>query len=121
MKKIILLWWTCFLLYPSSAFSEKPYSPETMEKDLLKLKKKYQLDTVTIGETEKGNPIKAAKLGRGQKSILMVGAHHGREWLSTMILMKMLQDYAPLIKRVSQSVKSPRNYWMRSASGSFRC
>ena len=94
MKKIILLWWICFLLYPSYAFSEQLYSPETMEKDLLEMEKKYQLKTVTIGETEKGKPIKAVKLGRGQKSILMVGAHHGREWLSTMILMKMLQDYA---------------------------
>ncbi|MGM9956056.1 MAG: M14 family zinc carboxypeptidase [Peribacillus sp.] len=94
MKKIILLWWICFLLYPSYAFSEKPYSPEIMEKDLLKMEKKYQLKTVIIGKTEKGKPIKAVKLGRGQKSILMVGAHHGREWLSTMILMKMLQDYA---------------------------
>ena len=94
MKKIILMWVICFLLLPSVTFSEQPYSPKTMDKDLLKLQKKYQLEVETIGKTEKGKSIKAVKLGKGKKSILMVGAHHGREWLSSLILMAMLKDYA---------------------------
>lgn len=94
MKKTIFLALICVLLFPTYTFSEQMYSPETMEKDLRKLQEQYQLEVQTIGETENGKRIKAVKLGKGKKSILMVGAHHGREWLSSVLLMTMLKDYA---------------------------
>ena len=94
MKKTIFLALICVLFFPTFTFSEQMYSPEIMEKDLRKLQKQYQLEVQTIGETENGKQIKAVKLGKGSKSIIMVGAHHGREWLSSLLLMTMLKDYA---------------------------
>lgn len=47
-----------------------------------------------IGYSHFGRKIVVVKLGKGDKHLLMIGAHHGREWLSTMIMMKMLEIYA---------------------------
>ncbi|MED3690470.1 M14 family zinc carboxypeptidase [Peribacillus butanolivorans] len=65
-----------------------------MEKDLQEIQDQYKFDVRKIGKTEKGKYIKAVKLGKGKKSILLVGSHHGREWLSSILLMTMLKDYA---------------------------
>lgn len=70
------------------------YSPEQMESDLQGIQKQYELDVKIIGQTEKGKNIKAVKLGKGKRSILLVGSHHGREWLSSILLMRMLEEYA---------------------------
>lgn len=70
------------------------YSPGQMEKDLQEIQDQYKFEVRKIGKTEKGKYIKAVKLGKGKKSILLVGSHHGREWLSSILLMTMLKDYA---------------------------
>ena len=33
-------------------------------------------------------------LVRGKRNIVLIGAHHGREWLTSMLLMKKLEEYA---------------------------
>lgn len=70
------------------------YSPGQMEKDLQEIQNQYKFEVQKIGKTEKGKYIKAVRLGKGKKSILLVGSHHGREWLSSILLMTMLKDYA---------------------------
>ncbi|RFU60686.1 carboxypeptidase [Bacillus sp. V59.32b] len=47
-----------------------------------------------IGKSHHGRNIWAAQLGKGDHTILLVGAHHGREWLTTSLLMKMLEEYS---------------------------
>ncbi|WP_034302154.1 M14 family zinc carboxypeptidase [Bacillus cihuensis] len=70
------------------------YSVLQYEKELMDLKKRYHLNLMSIGHSEKGKDIWAVKLGKGKKSILINGSHHGREWLSTLLIMKMIKAYA---------------------------
>ncbi len=82
------------LFFPEPSLAAKVYSPEQMEMDLQGIQKQYELDVQIIGQTEKGKNIKAVRLGKGKRSILLVGSHHGREWLSSKLLMRMLEEYA---------------------------
>lgn len=76
--------------------ANKPYTYEMLEYDLLKINKKYENKVIikSIGTTHFGRDIWAIKLGRGKKNVVMIGAHHGREWLTSIMLMKMLESYA---------------------------
>ncbi|KWW16518.1 hypothetical protein AS888_24115 [Peribacillus simplex] len=94
MRKIMLIGIVSLLFFPKSALAEAVYSPERMEMDLKAIQDQYKLDVQIIGQTEKGKNITAVKLGNGKKSILLVGSHHGREWLSSKILIAMLENYA---------------------------
>ncbi|MCL6572178.1 MAG: hypothetical protein K6T88_10925 [Bacillus sp. (in: Bacteria)] len=80
----------------ASVETKKPYSYEVLEHDLMVIKKKYekQVKIKSIGTTHFGRTIWAAKLGKGKKNIVLIGSHHGREWLTSMLLMNMLETYA---------------------------
>ncbi|MDM5455079.1 M14 family zinc carboxypeptidase [Peribacillus simplex] len=94
MREIMVIGVIVLLFFPETTLAEEVYSPERMEMDLQGIQHQYELDVQIIGQTEKGKDIKAVKLGKGKKSILFVGSHHGREWLSSKLLMSMLEDYA---------------------------
>ncbi|KMY48924.1 M14 family zinc carboxypeptidase [Peribacillus loiseleuriae] len=70
------------------------YSVQQFEKELTDLEQRYKLDLISIGQSEKGKAIWAVKLGKGKKNILISGSHHGREWLSTLLIMKIIKAYA---------------------------
>lgn len=74
----------------------KVYTYEALKHDLNKLEKTYPnaLSIKSIGSSYFGREIWALKLGNGPKNILITGAHHGREWLTTNLLMKMIDTYA---------------------------
>lgn len=76
--------------------TQLPYSYKELENDLSSIKARYKpvVKIYKIGETEFGRNIWAAKLGRGKENIVIVGTHHGREWLTSMLVMKMLETYA---------------------------
>ncbi len=76
------------------------YTFERMQTDLIKLNKRYnnELVTVVIGRSHFGKPIYATKLGNGHQSIIILGGHHGREWLTSTLTMKMLEEYAKKYK-----------------------
>lgn len=76
--------------------TNKAYSYEQLENDINQLKKQHngQLEVKSIGTTHFGREIWAIKVGKGKKNIVIIGAHHGREWLTSMLLMKMLETYA---------------------------
>lgn len=71
------------------------YTYEQMKQDLNAMNKKYpdKLYVTSIGQSHLGRDILAAKLGKGERNILLIGAHHGREWLTTSLLMVMLENY----------------------------
>lgn len=62
-----------------------------MTKDLQKLKKKYGFAVEMIGTTFEGRNIPMAVLGDGTKKVLLVGAHHGREYITSAYLMRSLE------------------------------
>jgi g-D-glutamyl-meso-diaminopimelate peptidase len=84
------------------------YTYEQMEKDLLKIKREFpnELSIKKIGSTSFNRNIWAVKLGKGKRNILFIGSHHGREWLTTSMLMVMLEQYT-------------RSYAENSAIGPF--
>lgn len=99
MKTSIFL--ICFLLYCPSAFanlvnSDQIYTYEQMQFDIHKLKETYDgvLEVTVIGQSYYGNDIPAIKIGKGEKNVVLIGAHHGREWLTSSLLMVMLENYA---------------------------
>jgi g-D-glutamyl-meso-diaminopimelate peptidase len=65
-----------------------PYSYEQLTADLA------PYAAISIGETAYGRQIWAASLGDGPATVLLHGAHHGSEWLTTPLLVRMLADYA---------------------------
>lgn len=76
------------------------YSYEDLLRDTLRLKNAFpeSISLDIIGTSSFGKPIPAIKVGKGDKHVLLVGAHHGREWLTSALLMKMIDTYASTYK-----------------------
>lgn len=85
----------------NAAEREKSYTYDMLTDQLMWLKDKYKKEVAlrTIGHSHFGRNIYAIKLGNGNKNILLVGAHHGREWLTSLLLMQMLETYADAYHR----------------------
>jgi g-D-glutamyl-meso-diaminopimelate peptidase len=99
MPKILLCLLCLFLLYTpedaGAAELDRPYSYQSQVRDLMELRFKYKKELTfrVIGTAHSGRKIWAVKLGKGEKNILLVGSHHGREWMTSMLLTKMLKTY----------------------------
>jgi g-D-glutamyl-meso-diaminopimelate peptidase len=123
MKKLF-----CILLFLSIQFEDvlsakigetnQPYSYEKMEKDIIKIHNNYKGAKVKqIGKTHFGRTIYAIKLGNGKDNIVLIGAHHGREWITSMLLMKKLEEYAKAYQnqtdygRVSTDILNDVSIW----------
>ncbi|WP_200894703.1 M14 family metallopeptidase, partial [Bacillus alveayuensis] len=72
------------------------YTYEQMEKDINELKNAYPglIQTQIIGQSVDGRNIYAIKLGKGNVEIFLNGAHHAREFITTNLLMEMIDTYA---------------------------
>ncbi len=101
MKKILIFMLCLALLLPSSTkvlgkelSREEQYTYDEYQRDIWKMKSRYkrQLEVHTIGKSEYGRKLYGIKVGKGEKSILISGAHHGREWITTLLMMKMIEN-----------------------------
>ncbi|MNO44900.1 Gamma-D-glutamyl-L-diamino acid endopeptidase 1 [compost metagenome] len=111
-KKIIyrsFLLFLCFLL-PGSLFGlpksvqatsaivnpNQVYSYSIMQRDIEKLASAYPelISYETLGQTKYGRELWAIKIGRGESVLFLNGSHHAREWMTTTLLMKMIDTYA---------------------------
>jgi len=73
----------------------RPYGYRTMQRDLLALLARFPfLEQRVIGRSVLGREIPAIRLGRGPKHLLLHGSTHAREWITTLLLMKFIEDYA---------------------------
>ncbi|WP_051983554.1 M14 family metallopeptidase [Pseudobacteroides cellulosolvens] len=73
-----------------------PYSHETMLNDSVKLSQSHP-DIITvdsIGRSVEGRDLLLIKLGKGNRKIFLNGSHHAREYISTSLLMKMIDEYS---------------------------
>ena len=75
-----------------------------------KLKKSFPfIDVCTIGKSVMGKDIYAIKLGCGEKKVLYSGAHHANEWITTVLLLKFIENYCRAYQNdeyiFSQSIK----------------
>lgn len=62
------------------------------------------LSVTSIGETLLGKKIHMLTLGDAgaEKSVLYVGAHHGMEWITTLILLRFVNEYCEYYKAAKQ-------------------
>ncbi|PZD95071.1 carboxypeptidase [Paenibacillus sambharensis] len=75
---------------------KQTYTYNIMVQDLKKLEQAYPelIKTQTIGKSEYGRDIWSVDLGRGPAVIMLNGSHHAREWMTTILLMTMVDRYA---------------------------
>lgn len=76
------------------------YTYEEMVGDIKALQKTYPdlISFHSIGKSEFNRDIFAVKVGKGEATTLINGSHHAREWLSTMIVVEMIESYAKAYK-----------------------
>lgn len=72
------------------------YTYDQMVKDINLLEDMYPeiIKTEIIGKTEDNRDIWLVKLGKGDAKIVLEGGNHAREYASTPILMKCIEEYA---------------------------
>lgn len=70
------------------------YTWDIINLTIRKLKKRYPfLHTESIGKSVMGNDIFEITLGCGEKKVLLNGAHHANEWITSVLLMKFVENY----------------------------
>ncbi len=76
--------------------SNQVYSYTVMQRDIERLVKEYPdlVSSESLGQTAYGRQLWAVKLGRGESVLFLNGSHHAREWMTSALLMKMIDTYA---------------------------
>ena len=72
--------------------NKTPCTYSVMMKQIKEMKNSPILTVTTLGKSLVGRQIPLIKLGNGKKNVLYVGAHHGMEWLTTMILLRYINE-----------------------------
>lgn len=72
------------------------YTYEMMTSNIKTLAQKYPglVQYRSLGKTPYGRDIWAVKLGRGDATVLYNASHHAREWITTNIVMEMIDQYS---------------------------
>lgn len=70
------------------------YTYNTMINDIRELKNRYPfLETGNIGYTVLGRPIPYVRIGTGEKEVMYSASFHANEWITTVVLMKFIEDF----------------------------
>ncbi|MDP4163879.1 MAG: M14 family zinc carboxypeptidase, partial [Bacillota bacterium] len=98
---VVLLFLFPFQAKAMAVHTNQKYEYKVLVEDLLQLRWKYgkEIRIQPIGSSHAGRKIWAVKLGRGKKNIVIIGSHHGREWITSMLVMNMLETYADAYRR----------------------
>jgi hypothetical protein len=85
-----------YILANNTIVAQEVYTYEVMTEDIQQLAKAYpELVTYhSLGKTPYGREIWAIRLGTGEATVFINGSHHAREWISSYINMKMVEEYA---------------------------
>ena len=71
------------------------YSSCILQNNVEQLKKKYNfLGFGNIGYSVLGKPIPYIRLGIGAKEVMYSASFHANEWITSVVLMKFVEDYA---------------------------
>lgn len=72
---------------------EKSFDHDALQQAIMNLKNKYPfLEINTIGKSVEGRDLYSLTFGVGKRSVIYNGAHHGNEWITSMLLMKWLEE-----------------------------
>lgn len=77
------------------------YSYTIMQRDIERLVEAYPdlVSSESLGQSPYGRELWAVKLGRGESVLFLNGSHHAREWMTSSLLMKMIDTYAQAYDR----------------------
>ena len=71
--------------------TDVPYTYDIFTRDLSRLLITFpQIKKETIGYSVLGKPLYAIKLGCGKKKLIITAAHHGKEWITSMLLNSLI-------------------------------
>ncbi len=71
------------------------YNSSVLRQNLVSLIQSYPfLNMQTVGNSVLGKPIYVVKLGNGPKSVFYSASIHANEWITSVVLMKFIEDYA---------------------------
>ena len=74
-----------------------------LEEAVSELAYRYDFINVsTLAYSILGKSIPIITLGKGKKSVLYIGAHHGMEWISTVLLLRFINEYCEMFKKDSR-------------------
>ncbi len=91
---------------------DKAYTFETYIKDLAKILKDFPyLAKETAGYSVLGKPIYAVKFGAGTKKIIITAAHHGKEWITSMLVMSLLYDMCQQYSSGDESIWHKNSFY----------
>jgi g-D-glutamyl-meso-diaminopimelate peptidase len=78
-----------------NVYTETDYDYEQFKEDLFKLQESYpkRLHVDTIGTSVEGRELYVARLGNGPKKLVVIGGVHAREWMTTYLLMSLIELY----------------------------
>ncbi|MBO5715662.1 MAG: M14 family metallocarboxypeptidase [Clostridia bacterium] len=70
------------------------FDHKNLEKTLIEIKNQYEfLEVGTLGNSIFGKNIPRLTLGKGKKSVIYIGAHHGMEWITSALLIQFVSDF----------------------------
>ncbi len=68
-------------------------------------KKHPSLTVMELGRSILGKSIPCISIGNGKRSVLYVGAHHGMEWITSVVLLRFVAEYCNLLERNEKAYK----------------
>ena len=72
---------------------------------------RYSFMSITsLGQSLMGRSIPMITLGEGEKSVLYVGTHHGMEWITSVILLRFINEYCELYKSKGRMYNCTADY-----------
>ncbi|MGD6872769.1 M14 family metallopeptidase [Sutcliffiella horikoshii] len=72
----------------------KPYNYQTLIKDIERLMEVYPfIQCTSIGQSVMGKPLHHIRLGKGKKKIHWNGSFHANEWITSAVIMNLINDY----------------------------
>ena len=63
------------------------------------------LAVIELGNSILGKPIPLISIGHGKRSVLYIGAHHGMEWITSIILLRFVAEYCDLLDQNEKTYK----------------
>jgi len=97
-------------------FTNIDYTYDIMKRDLEGLKARYPFIQVgSAGKSELGKELYYVKLGNGPNKVFYNGAHHGIEWITAVLLMKFIENFAKAYAEgKTLEGYNPREIWNNS-------
>ena len=65
-----------------------------LEQNINELANRFKfIEKIPLGKSYLGKNINLLKIGNGEHKVIYIGAHHGMEWITSMILMRFAEDF----------------------------